>query len=215
MTYIFPTHKKRKLHMSMRGFTLIELMVTAALFITVITIATGALFSAQAINVKLQETQAILDEMNLSVQMISKDIRYSSQFYCSSDPEDSSARISGARSSCAYPSGGTAIFFRPSIALSGTTDASKDRAVYFISNNTLYKTEYPFGGVSQTYPITSQDIKVNTFEVYVSGAESSPANLNQPLITFTITGDTVPRALNVKKVRFSLQQSVSPRGLDN
>lgn len=201
--------------MSMRGFTLIELMVTAALFITVITIATGALFSAQAINIKLQETQAILDEMNLSVQMISKDIRYGSQFYCSSDPEDSAAKAPEARNSCAYPSGGTAVFFRPPTALAGTTDATKDRAVYFINNNTLYKTEYPFGGAPQTYPITSQDVKIESFEAYITGAETSPANLNQPLITFTVTGVTVPRALNVKKVHFSLQQSVSPRGLDN
>jgi prepilin-type N-terminal cleavage/methylation domain-containing protein len=34
----------------MRGFTLVELLVTMAIFISVITIATGALYSAQAVN---------------------------------------------------------------------------------------------------------------------------------------------------------------------
>ena len=199
----------------MRGFTLVELMVTIAIFTSVMTIATGALFSAQALNTKLQETQTILDEVNLSIQIMSRDIRYGSQFYCTNNETDPSAVVPGARHSCPYPTGFGALLFKPTDTLSGTTDSTQDRVAYFVSNGILYKTEYPYGGTPQTYQITSQDIHINTLMFYVVGAENSSTDYNQPLITFVVSGVTIPTKPSIQPVDFNVELSVSARGLDN
>ena len=78
MKYLFKFKSKK----SLKGFTLIELMVVIALFSTIMTVAIGALFSAQAVNVKLQQTQIVIDGINLAIEEMVRDIRYGSQFYC-------------------------------------------------------------------------------------------------------------------------------------
>jgi prepilin-type N-terminal cleavage/methylation domain-containing protein len=213
--FSFSTSKFSTIPASVRGFTLVELMVTIAIFTSVMTIATGALFSAQAINTKLQETQTILDEVNLSIQILSRDIRYGGQFYCTDNQLDSSGVVPGARNSCAYPNGRVAILFKPTDILTGTTNSSKDRVAYFLTNGILYKTEYPFGGTSKTYQITSQDIRIDTLKFYVTGAGDITVDSDQPIITFIISGVTVPTRANIQPVRFSVQLSVSSRGLDD
>ncbi len=214
-SFSFKINRFLRIASSVRGFTLIELMVTIAIFTSVMTIATGALFSAQAINTKLQETQTILDEVNLSIQIMSRDIRYGSQFYCTDNQVDSNAITPGARNSCPYPTGRAALLFKPTDIVTGTTNESKDRVAYFLTNGILYKTEYPFGATPKTYQITSQDIRVDTLKFYVTGAEDVSIDSNQPIVTFVISGVTVPTRANIQPVRFSLQLSVSSRGLDD
>lgn len=205
---------------SIRGFTLVELMVTMAIFITVITIATGALFSAQAVNVRLQQTQVILDEVNLVMEMMVRDIRYGATFYCDTSVP-SSAPLT--RRSCQYPNGGTVLIFRPVTILSGSTDQLKDRVAYYVENSVLYKREYPFGQASRTFQLTSADIKISKLSFYAIGVQSvsgtndytAQSDMDQPLMTVVVSGTTVPQKAGVSPVTFRIQSSASSRGIDN
>lgn len=199
---------------SVKGFTLIELLVTMAIFIGVITIATGALFSAQAVNTRLEQTQAILDGVNLATEIVVRDMRYGSYFYCDTTLPSTPPTT---RRECPYPSGGTVIIFKPTLPLSGTTDPAGDRVAYYLSNGILYKNEYPYGGSMATKQITASDVNIQKFSLYTTGLQStsggSPDN-NQPLLTMVISGVTIPRKISTQPVSFSVQTSASSRTLD-
>ncbi len=224
---IFSFHTKQSGN-HIRGFTLVELLVSMAIFTSVITIATGALFSAQSVNVKLEQTQNILDGVNLATEVIVRDIRYGEKFHCDT-AVPASLPVTPNRLSCSYEltSGGSVLIFKPSVPLTGSTVAltSLDRVVYYLSSaGVLYKDEYADGVIANkvTYQITSPDVKVARLLFYVSGADCSIAgcysgpqpDLDQPLITLVMWGVTVPSKGSTPPVSFSIQTSISPRGLD-
>lgn len=204
----------------LRGFTLIELLVSMAIFITVITIATGALFSAQAVNVRLQQTQAILDEVNLAAEVMIRDVRYGAIFYCDTTLP---TPVPMTRKSCIYPNGGGVLIFRPVLSLLGSTNRLNDRVAYYVENGTLYKKEYPSGGAERTLQMTSTGIDVNNLTFFATGAQSmtgtndysSLSDINQPLVTIIMSGVTIPLKRSVTPVSFSIQTSASSRGVDN
>jgi type II secretory pathway pseudopilin PulG len=207
-----------------RGFTLIELLVTMAIFINVITIATGALYSAQAVNTRLEQTQVVLDGVNLATEVIVRDIRYGSNFYCDNSPSVPSP-VPTLRKSCPFGTGGGNILvFKPTTALAGTTNQNADRVAYYLSNGILYKNEYPSGGPVRTYQITASNVAVGTLAFYATGLNSSfgspsvdygsVSDTNQPLITLVISGVTIPQKKSTPAVAFSLQTSASSRTLD-
>ena len=209
---------KTKSFPSVRGFTLIELLVSMALFTSIITIAVGALFSAQTINTKLEQTQLILDGVNLATEIMARDLRYGTTFFCT---VGAPSNVLVSRQSCPYGGlGGSAIIFRPSVTLAGSTDPSKDRVVYYVLNGSIYKDEYKEGNIlnKRTFQITPSDVNIKNLVFYVTGAEESgagtDADLNQPLVTLVVSGVTVPNRARVEPVPFTLQTSVSSRGLD-
>lgn len=200
---------------ALRGFTLIELLVTFALFTTIITIATGALFSAQAINVRLEQTQTIFDGVHLSLETMSRDIRYGTDFYCDTTVP---AVVPLVRHDCSYADGGgTVLIFKPTATLS-----SSDRVAYYIQDGGLYKNEYSNSILVDTYRITPVDAVIDSLAFYVRGAQSSSGlqdvanavDYEQPLITVSLSGATNPTRPNTPPVRFSVQTSVSTRGVD-
>src|SRR3989344_3978490 len=116
-----------------RGFTLIELMVSMAIFIFVITVATGSLFSAQAVNTKLEQTQLILDGVNLAAEVMARDMRYGEIFNCVAFLPNTIPHAPDSRNSCPYGGGGyEAVIFKPSVSISGSTDFSSDRIAYYL-----------------------------------------------------------------------------------
>jgi prepilin-type N-terminal cleavage/methylation domain-containing protein len=199
-----------------RGFTLIELMVSMAIFISVLFIAMGAVYSAQSVSVQLEQNQVILDGVNLAVEVMTRDIRYGSTFYCGTPPATSPVPSND----CAYgaSSGANAIAFKPANTLTGSINPSFDRVVYYISNGIIYKNETPGGDVnlSKTYQITTPDVKISQLTFYVQGAIPSTNSLdyNQPVITVIIQGQTIPPKTTVTPVTFKVQTSISSRGLD-
>lgn len=204
---------------SVQGFTLVELLVSMAIFVTVITIAVGALFSAQVVNTKLEQTQAVLDGMHLATEVIVREMRYGAWFYCDTSIP---SPLPSTRKSCDYPNGGTVLIFKPTAALLGTTDETRDRVAYYLSSGVLYKNEYPYGGTMRVNQITSSDVRVDTLSFYATGLNTTAgtsdylnvADYNQPLITMIISGETVPRKITSQPVSFSVQTSAASRTLD-
>jgi prepilin-type N-terminal cleavage/methylation domain-containing protein len=205
-------------HIKSRGFTLVELLVVLGLFSSVMTIATGALYTTQAVNTKLQETQSILDNVNLSMEIMSRDIRYGSEFHCNSVmPPSIPVPL---RHSCEYSptASGTILFFKPANAVT-----SDDRVVYYLENGVIFKKEISTLGTT-IYQITSNDVTVKSLSFYVTGAYTSTGDplfnvggyrdYDQPLITMTVLGVTKPVKSTLVPVSFTVETSISARGQD-
>lgn len=214
-----------------RGFTLVEMLVVLGLFSFIMTLATGVLYSTQAINVKLQASQAVLDNVNISMDTMSRDIRYGFDFHCGANLPPAETKIN-LRKSCRYSDagllhGGKSLFFKPADAVSDS-----DRVSYYASTtsfgNVILKDEYTKNIVTgitstTTYQITANDVKITSLVFYVEGANTGTGNgvdvdevhdYVQPLITLMISGETIPIKQNGAPTPFAIQTSISSRGID-
>lgn len=208
-----------KLYRGMPAFSLVEILVVLGLFSSISTLSLGALFNAQAINAKVQETQAILDNITLSYQTISRDIRFGSEFYCGTTIVP--GVVPTQRKDCQYSNatgGGSVLVFKPSDA-----ENDGDRVAYYLSNGVLYKDEYPFGGAVTTLQMTANEVTVTSLTFYVEGAQTSDgsndvsgaSDYKQPLVTLLIAGVTKPARSTVSPATFNLQTTISARQIDN
>lgn len=197
------------------------------LFVSVLTIAMGALYSAQSINARLQSTHVILDGLNLSFELMSREIRYGTVYYCGDDItllSQTSFRKSCPYDEAAVNQGGTVLVFRP-------VDAThqNDRKGYYLDNGRLYEWNYINGIEQPARQITNDDVFVKSLRFFVQGAYTTASALAegnrentggesdtvQPLITVMITGVVHPPRSSTKEVVFELQTSITPRGVDN
>jgi prepilin-type N-terminal cleavage/methylation domain-containing protein len=217
------------------GFTLVEILVVMGLFSAVMVIAAGSLLMTQAVNTKLQETQSILDNVNLSMDIMSREIRYGSAFHCDiatfSGPGTlNQVASSTLRRDCSFADqGGTMLIFRPY-----QSSTSTDRVAYYLKGGIIFKDEY-IGGATTTYQVTADNVTINSLAFYVHGAYSASStamqnasntiDYTQPLITLTIAGETKPAKTyyasvvgegtkNIRAVRFIVETSISARELD-
>jgi type II secretory pathway pseudopilin PulG len=200
-----------------KGYSLVEILVVLGLFSSIATLSLGALFNAQSINARLQETQIILDNVNLSTQTITRDIRFGTEFYCATTLP---SVVPTVRKNCTAKdtSGGAVLVFKPSDA---TNDL--DRVAYYVKNGVLYKDVYPYLGSTTVLQMTSDDVNMSSLIFYVDGAQTSDGSnddanaidYKQPFITMILSGITKPSKASTPPSAFDIQTSISPRELDN
>jgi len=73
------------------GFTLIEIIVSLALFSVVITIAVGALLILIASNRQLQNEQSVLSNLSFALDSMTREIRTGSNYFCHSSGNTSAS----------------------------------------------------------------------------------------------------------------------------
>lgn len=221
MNYFYPKNQ-------VQGFTLVELLVVLGLFSAIATLSLGSLLNAQTLNNKLQETQSILDNVNLSSQTVTRDIRFGSDFYCATALPASITVVPTTRKNCPYgadgSNSGSVLIFKPADATNNL-----DRVAYYVKNGVLYKDEYPRGGTTNTLQMTANEVTMSSLIFYVDGALASDPNdpvnelvngvhvsdYKQPLITFLLSGATNPATKINAPIPFDLETSISARDLDN
>ncbi len=206
-----------------QGYLLVEILVVLGLFSSISTLSLGALFNAQSVNARLQETQAILDNMNLSTQTITREIRFGSDFHC--EETTPTGLISGIptvptnRKNCpASGPQGTVLIFKPSDATNNL-----DRTAYYVRNGLLYKEIYPYAGTTTVLQMTSDDVYITSLKFNVVGANTSTGlndylgaiDYQQPLVTIFLSGVTRPVKASTPAATFDIQTAVSARELDN
>ncbi len=196
-----------------RGFSLVEILVVLGLFSSISTLSLGALFNAKSINSHLQETQSVLDNLNLSVQTITREIRFGSDFNCISTTQPPEY-IATVRNNCVYGAdGGTpgaVLGFKPSDAVN-----DNDRVAFYVDNDALYKRVFPQVGDVQTYQMTPNDIDIRSVMFYVDGAGTIATDNKQPLVVMFISGVTRPSSITVPPVELNLEIAMSAREPDN
>lgn len=170
-----------------KGFTLIELMTAVSIFSIVMTISMGSIVGIFDANRKSRSLKTVLNNLNLAVESMSKEIRFGTNYHCGSgditEPQD-------------CPSGDTLV----SILSSDSTQIT-----YRLNDKSIEKQIDDGGYISLTAP----EIIVDDLTFYVLGARSE--DLFQPKVLIKIkshSGEGKGRS------DFTLQTTVSQRILD-
>ena len=187
-----------------RGFTLVEMLVSLALFSIVVLISVGALLALTGANRKAQALQSVMNNLNITVDGMVRNVREGQNFYCGIDG-------SGAMADCAST---------PSTSFSFTTvDGKRWVYRYGTSGDGICITSTGTGGCLERsvdgglsyVAITAPEVAITDMKFYVIG--TTRGDSVQPKVVIVIKG--VAGGGDVKiQTKFHLQATAVQRILD-
>jgi prepilin-type N-terminal cleavage/methylation domain-containing protein len=215
---------------SQSGFSLVEMIVSIAVFAVVVTIAVGALLMLIASNEKLQEEQSVMTNLSFALDSMTREIRTGTEYYCANamannnnvfdDGEDLNTILSdsdvndcteGSRlmlSGNSYDYHGIA-FIEGGSSITGTGG----RILYYFDKdaNTIYRRV----GSGDSQSIVSSGLVIEDAEFFVTGSTplgTPPDNTqkDQSSVTIIIKAREVGASTKV----YELQTTVTQRTLD-
>ncbi len=222
------------------GFTLIEMIVSLAVFLVVITISVGALLMLIGTNEQLQAEQSVMTNLSFALDSMTREIRTGSHYYCVTaanasnnvfDPtenldtellnNDSSQKTDNCNQGT-HVGGGSGSLFQGIAFVEGgnsITGTTNGRILYYFHNDSddSKKRLYRRVGTSAPQPITSSGIIIEKAEFYVTGSkpfsQGNPNHEDQATVTIFIEArDAGDTSLIPKSYR--LQTTVTQRALD-
>ncbi len=191
-------------HSPEKGFTLVEMIVSVALFSVVMLVCVGALLALVGANRKVHALQAVMNNLNVTLDGMVRAIREGSTF----DGSGACQGNSGGPKDCT--SGGSQFSFEPY-----GNGPSGQPWVYRL-NSVTHRLERSINGASFV-PVTSPDVVIDSLLFYVVGSSRgcsvSPCNLIQPKVVIVIRG-TAPVLNSQAKTTFHIQVTAVQRLLD-
>jgi prepilin-type N-terminal cleavage/methylation domain-containing protein len=186
------------------GFTLVELMVAISLFTVVSLISVGALLTVVDANRRAQSLKSAVNNLTFGLEGLAKNMRVGNTYHCNIGPAipfgfDTPRDCSGG----AVPEGNL-IAFESS---NGDPFDSSDQVIYRLNVTTL---ERSTDGGSLFLPVTSSEVEVTDFDVYVFGSEVGDFLHSRTLIILRGFVDLGNNA----RTDFNIQTTISQRGLD-
>jgi prepilin-type N-terminal cleavage/methylation domain-containing protein len=191
-----------------QGFTLIEVLVSVAIFSVVMVIALGALLSLSDADRRAEGIKTATDNLNFALDSMTRTIRTGTNYHC------------GTLSSFDCATGGNILYFT---SASGVQTAYQfDASCGGVSGVKCIERQ-TFNGVtwSAWAAITAPDITLTDMSActsgtppclfYVTGSPGSPDKI-QPIVTITLAG-TIP-VTATQSATFHLQTSVTQRIYD-
>lgn len=187
-----------------KGFTLVEMMVSVAIFTIVMVIALGSLLAMSESDRKAQTLKSVINNLNFSLDSMSRSIRTGSVYHCDASQLPVSATrdcISTPASSFAYQAAtGNTIVYKLETS-NATLCGQPASAVGCILRS--------IDGGNNYSAITSSEVYVNALKFYVIGAQGAGV---QPKVTILMSGQVTVTA--TQNSLFNLQTSVTQRLYD-
>lgn len=180
------------------GFTLVEMIVSVAIFSVVMLIGVGSLLSMMSANKKSQSIQLVMNNLNFAIEDITRTIRIGTAYHCGSGD------IMGPKD-CVE--GNSFLAFEPA---DGDPDTTDDQVIYRLNDNQIEKSTN--GGATNSFiTITAPEIKIEKLMFYVQGSEQG-GDKRQPKVLIILSG----YAGEDEKTRsnFNIQTMISQRILD-
>lgn len=177
------------------GFSLIEILVSLALFTIVVTIAVGALLTLVAVNRKEQSIKTSVNNLNAVMESMTREIRMGSDYYCDDTPP-----VSGDVKDC--PAGG---------GMFGFTTSKDDFFEYKLESGKILRRVNGSLPSDPFIPMTSSGISVDTLRFYVTGTTRGLAD-PQPITTIVMSGEVGVQ--EGTKSDFNVQATVTQRQPD-
>jgi len=171
-----------------KGFMLVELLVSVAIFTIIIFFSLGAVVIVFSSNRKSESIRTSVDNANFALEAMSRDIRFGENFKCGNP----------LKSICGDGEEGNKLSFV-------SASASKGNTVFELVNGQIVKNVNDGGNL----PLTAPTYKINTLNFTLVNNEGDA----QPMVTIFIEGVASPQSK--ESSTFSLQTTVSPRQLNN
>jgi prepilin-type N-terminal cleavage/methylation domain-containing protein len=183
--------------MTNRGFTLIEMLVSTAIFAMVMVIALGALLAMSESDRRAQTINTIANNLNFALDSMSRSVRTGFGYNCGSvNGHDCNL---GASSFYFTDSNGRAVAYQLDTTSSATCGQTGSIGCIERSiNNGAWA------------PITAPEVVITNLTFYLIGSVSG--DTLQPKLTITVNGYALGSAN--KPVNFNLQTSVTQRIYD-
>jgi prepilin-type N-terminal cleavage/methylation domain-containing protein len=179
------------------GFTLIEMLVSTAIFTIVMVIALGALLALSESDRRAETIKAVVNNLNFALDAISRSVRTGTGYHCGS--------IAGG--DCAV-SGGSSFYY---------TDSSGNFIEYTFDNSSATCGQTgAIGCIERSVsngplqPITAPEVVITKMNFYLIG--STPGDVYQPKLTMELYGYVMGE--QGRQVPFNLQTSVTQRVYD-
>lgn len=177
-----------------RGFTLIEIMVASSIFVIIIMLSSGSILTIFDANQKSKNLRSSMDNLNFTLESMTRAIRFGSSYHCSSsNPPTSSPR------DCDDNQAGSSTFY--------FLDDAGNQVRYTLNSGTIYRS---ING-SSDYALTSSDITIDKLTFRVYGSAIYP-DLFQPQVIIVISGHVGTKAFT--NSTFTLHTSISQRRFD-
>lgn len=177
------------------GFTLIELIVSVALFTIILTVALGSLLMVIDANRQAKSIKLVVNNLNLAMEGMSRELRVGSNI-C-----DFANGNNQPNATCNNTSGTNEIYF--------TTDQGEINSYFGIDENAVVRRIGPSGGGNIPLQMTGSDVIVDNLVFYIRGVGWLDGE--QPLVTMVLNGHI---SQGDQRVEFNVQSTVSQRKLE-
>ena len=176
-----------------RGFTLIELMVSISIFSIIMLVGMGSILQVFGINEKSQTLRAVMDNLNFTLEDMTRSIRFGSSYHCGSgDPAFPQDCLSGATMLTVKASDGSTIQYKR-VVTGGI--------------GTIVR----LVGAGADEALTSPDVDITALTFFVLGA-TVVGDIYQPRVVMVVSG--LAGKKNATKTAFTLETTVSQRMFD-
>jgi type II secretory pathway pseudopilin PulG len=205
---------------NLKGFSLIETLVSVSLFTFVCLLAISTLISTYKINTRLKATRNVYDNLNLVLEDLLRESKQGSNYYClfAADVSGGQAGVAINYSSvrdCAYGANGIGLVIQPQ-----GYDLTK-RVAYFYNSVTKQIVKETFNINASTFlmdtntismqNMTTDNIIIENFNFTIAGTSKyATGNLKQPMIKLIVGGKTKTNPV----VSFTVESAASQRTLD-
>jgi prepilin-type N-terminal cleavage/methylation domain-containing protein len=186
-----------------KGFTLIEMLVGVAIFSVIIVAMTGIFVSAIRSQVATLDFNQLLDETSYNIEYMSRALRMAKK------------DLTGA---CLTTAGAGRNY-----EISATSDRIRFLNYegycqeFYLDGEQLKEKKSSSGSASdfplQGTPLTSDNVKVNYFNIYLMGDGQPPFNYDQPRVTLSLNLEPTRKAQQYWPA-LKIQTSISQRDLD-
>lgn len=191
------------------GFTLVEMLVSLALFTTIATMAVGTLLILINGNSRVVGEQVTLTSLSFALDSMTREIRTGSEYYCGSIAQVTGVGVYGSPTAVQSCTGGNvALSFREA-GESITGGGSDSRIAYYFENNRLWRKV----GSSAAQEIVTNDVLITEGRFVVTGATplGTGNEIVQPSVTILIEAQA---SSSDTTKNFTLQSTVTQRALD-
>ena len=171
------TMSSRRTHTT--GFTLVEMIVSVALFAVVMLVSVSTLLALVNANRKAQALQSVINNLSIALDSIARSARMGSVYHGAGGDGSCGGTDYTNPSDC--PNGGSILAFRPF----GSTP-SDPPWLYVFDSSTHELKKSVTGSLIDALPITAPEVTIDDLKFYVVG--TTPGDSTQPKIIVIVKG---------------------------
>ena len=195
------------------GFSLIEVLVSLAIFTFVSVAAMGALLVLIDANRKAQNLQAVMTNISFAMDSMTREIRTGSHYYCRNVVNSVMSSAGTDTRDCGNAAGARALAFNESgssLIDSASCSDSDNRRIAYRYNRTQDSIQRKICD-NDWLRLTSSEVIITDAKFIVSGAMGANSTDDTPVVTIHIEGTAGDADTGTA---FALQTTVTQYGLD-